>query len=936
MKTEYPGSFSFLYSQALQKYARFFLWVCFALLSSYSIAQVSTGYTFSRVTTPTHAAMAGGTTLASGTGATMDDALYTNVPIGFAFNFNGLDYTTVGVSTNGFIWFGATNPATTEYAPISSVTAMEGLASGFGGNLIGRQATATLKYTTTGTCPNRVFMVQWFNFKVVGKSSQFDLQITLTEGTNQVELHVYDQPYLVADNYTAQVGIRGSSNADFNNRSVTCTTNWTGSIAGTVNTASCMINGVSCSCFPANTQRFRYICNATAGTNTWTGAINGDWFNAGNWSLGKIPNTYHSIVIPSSLGTYPILTGTASTFCKSLTIGTGASLTTDPAYTGTLTVNGNVANDGFIINGGTNYITLNGTSSSTISGTGDFTQADFSLSGPCANYSQSNTLVIRKLAITASATLNMNNYNLLVLSVFNQVGTINQSTGTLQIEDPAPTLTNATFNEGTGLTYFAIGTTTSPANQLIPSITYYDLKVNTNNGYTATIGNGSTVSCNNFVIQNPAASGGIASVANAIIVNKNFDLSPTGNTPTVNLNANITVSGLGTTTLYLGVINTGANRLIITNSASTAVVAGAGNTNYTLSYINGNLRRYIAPAAGGNYDFPLGDAGSSRYAILKDGALSGGGFTYLDAYFGPLANHLDADMMAVPVCETTETGVCYGHICTEGVWFFDPDFQPTSGTYIMITYINNFAGLADDNFSILKRPSTSLTGADWSDGGGVRPASMQPGRILANGYALRDNLSSFSQFGIATDPLISLPVSWLSLTAKKSGKANLVEWVTASEKNNNYFTVERSTDALQFSPIGMLPALGNSSMQMNYSKTDETPPEGISYYRIRQTDVNGRSSYSKIVSLSRQGSDLELVNVFYNEEQGMLEVSLTCADQCVTNIELYDMRGTNVYVSSENAAMRNKILIPAFNLSKGVYLLKLSVGDQIITKKVIL
>src|SRR4051812_41221329 len=156
--------------------------VLFSLLFSSAKAQVSTGYTWSYITTPAHAAMSGGTLLASGTGASMDDALYQNIPIGFTFNFNGADYTTVGVSTNGFIWFGSTNPATTEYNPISSATAMSGVAAVFAANLIGRSnagtasnPTSLLKYTTTGTCPSRVFMVEWLNMKVVGKSSRIDL-----------------------------------------------------------------------------------------------------------------------------------------------------------------------------------------------------------------------------------------------------------------------------------------------------------------------------------------------------------------------------------------------------------------------------------------------------------------------------------------------------------------------------------------------------------------------------------------------------------------------------------------------------------------------------------------------------------------------------------------------------------------------------------------
>jgi hypothetical protein len=102
-------------------------------------AQVSTGHSFS-YTTATYTAVSGGTTLASGTGASMDDALYTGIPIGFTFKFNNVNYTTVGVSTNGFIWFGSNNPLSTTYSPISYAGSMDAAISVYGRDLIGHPA----------------------------------------------------------------------------------------------------------------------------------------------------------------------------------------------------------------------------------------------------------------------------------------------------------------------------------------------------------------------------------------------------------------------------------------------------------------------------------------------------------------------------------------------------------------------------------------------------------------------------------------------------------------------------------------------------------------------------------------------------------------------------------------------------------------------------
>jgi hypothetical protein len=897
------------------------------LLSCAGFSQVSSGYTFSYSTSPGHTAVSGGTVLGSNS---VNDANYT-VPIGFTFNYNGTDYTQVGVNSNGFLYFGSTAPAVNEYAPLSSASAMVGVVAGYAGNMAGRASGSKLWYVTTGTCPNRVFTVEWLNVKGGGGSSRLDLQISLYETSNVIDLHPYDQPYLVSDVINGQMGIRGTSNADYLNRMVSCSGgNWNPTSAGSSNTSTAEINGSACvSMYPPNTSRYRYTPNTSITTATWNGNASSDWFSAANWTPSAVPNSYNNISIPAGTPNYPVLTGSANVYCRNMTIAAAASLSSGAGYTGTLTITGNLVNNGTIVNSGSNYMVLNGSTGSTLGGSGSFTSADLSLSGPCANYTLANSVVIRKLAITANSTLSMNGFNLTVYTVLNQVGTINQSTGLLQIEDPLPTLTNATFNENTGTTLFAIGTNTSPGNQTVPSITYYNLSVNTNNGFTASIGNGSATTCSSLNVQNPGAAGGIAAVINVLAVNGNFNLAPTGNNLAMNLSANVSVTG--TTTLYKGVISTGSNRIIISNSAAAAVIAGAGNTNYTLSYVNGNLRRLIANGITANYDFPLGDAVSSHYAILYDNGLTGGGFSMLDGSFGALVNHTDASMVAT---EPSEPGVSYTHICNEGVWFLDPDFQPTGGTYDIQAYVNSFAGLADDQFSILKRSSTSVTGADWDNGGvaATRPSSLLPGRTIASGFALRYGLSSFSQFGIATQTMVVLPVELISFSGKNAGRKHLLEWITATELNNDHFNLERSGDGLVFSSIGTLPGAGNSNSLLHYDFTDYEPLNGIAYYRLKQTDYNGQFKYSNTISLELRDDQLQILSAGQTEEG--LEVTVNCSGSCVLEIELYDMQGKRIIFLPKTVAEAGKIRLLFGTLSTGLYVLRAKSGSETVAIKI--
>src|SRR5690606_19460807 len=97
------------------------------------------------------------------------------VTIPFNFNYNGAQYSSMNVSTNGFITFGATPPVTTTTVPISATVAYEGAVSAFGRDLSGvfdvNGISSTLSYETVGIAPNREMVVQWTNFRPVSSTS---------------------------------------------------------------------------------------------------------------------------------------------------------------------------------------------------------------------------------------------------------------------------------------------------------------------------------------------------------------------------------------------------------------------------------------------------------------------------------------------------------------------------------------------------------------------------------------------------------------------------------------------------------------------------------------------------------------------------------------------------------------------------------------------
>ncbi|MCE3296002.1 MAG: hypothetical protein K0R65_1716 [Crocinitomicaceae bacterium] len=99
-----------------------------------------------------------------------------------------------------------------------------------------------------------------------------------------------------------------------------------------------------------------------------------------------------------------------------------------------------------------------------------------------------------------------------------------------------------------------------------------------------------------------------------------------------------------------------------------------------------------------------------------------------------------------------------------------------------------------------------------------------------------------------------LPVDLLSFSGKNRGCQNRVEWKTASESKNNFFTVEKSTDGTEFFDLVQINGAGNSDQLLKYSVVDPKPAE-ITYYRLSQTDFDGRQVYYETILVYAQKDD---------------------------------------------------------------------------------
>ncbi|MDZ7647088.1 MAG: T9SS type A sorting domain-containing protein [Cytophagales bacterium] len=171
-----------------------------------------------------------------------------------------------------------------------------------------------------------------------------------------------------------------------------------------------------------------------------------------------------------------------------------------------------------------------------------------------------------------------------------------------------------------------------------------------------------------------------------------------------------------------------------------------------------------------------------------------------------------------------------------------------------------------------------------------------------------------------TDASVPLPIELLSFNAGAEKAGVKVTWSTASELNNDFFTVQRSQDAEQWQNVIKVKGSGNSNERIDYETTDGLPFTGVSYYRLKQTDLDGQYSYSSVKRVEMdKGFDLK---VYPNPSSGRFTIS-TGFELQPENIKLYNSIGQQMSVELD---YKNGSTILESNLSKGIYILKVSHG----------
>ena len=384
---------------------------------------------------------------------------------------------------------------------------------------------------------------------------------------------------------------------------------------------------------------------------------------------------------------------------------------------------------------------------------------------------------------------------------------------------------------------------------------------------------------------------------------------------------NETVSG--TINLTSGLINMGANTLILSNSAINSLA-------FTSGYVSGKFQRAIAGNTTGQYLFPLG-VSSSLSRVLTLNILTG---TSTAGNITTEFNSSDAGGFSVPLNDNGYTVDTYSK---EGYWKLTP-VTITGMNYKLSLEAKSIGGVQNPaSLRILERIASvwSVQGTHVNGTGIVSdPTANRTGLTLFGDYVIAGNSSENTLTG-------TLPVEMKSFTSGVKDNSVNLNWSTTSEINNLGFDIERTDNInTSWSKIGFVKGNGTSTHINNYNFSDTKLQTGKYHYRLKQVDFNGNFEYYNLqneISISTPDK-FNLSQNFPNPFNPATKIEFQISNQSDVNLTVFDISGrlVSTLVNKNLQAGYYKIEFDGSKLSSGTYFYTLKADNNVSVKKMVL
>jgi hypothetical protein len=381
-----------------------------------------------------------------------------------------------------------------------------------------------------------------------------------------------------------------------------------------------------------------------------------------------------------------------------------------------------------------------------------------------------------------------------------------------------------------------------------------------------------------------------------------------------------------------GLLNTTTTYELVMLSGSTT----AAGTSASTSYVNGPMAYQKSSAGISTLNFPIGNSPDCRPFILTVNHTNNTLYIYQAQLFNASAKALG---YTLPPSVTNVSGVHYYTIGrTNAAGVSQPNANLGGNQTIQIFFGAN--DLVTDGSTLTIVKNVFSTPSNWIDIGGVGAPPASGGANLTGSVTSTSAPSvfnSFSTFALANEVGGSnvLPIGLLYFDAVADNNRVDLTWGTSSESNNSYFTIEKSQDGINFEFVQRVNTLafnGNSNLPLTYSAQDMNPYSGLSYYRLKQTDLDGKSTYSRIDPVNFDQKTA--ISIYPNPTRGTVYISGVEVSQTSITVEWLDVSGK--LLSSENVPVQGgmAVLNPHFN--NGVYLLRFMSGGTFRMQSIII
>ena len=229
------------------------------------------------------------------------------------------------------------------------------------------------------------------------------------------------------------------------------------------------------------------------------------------------------------------------------------------------------------------------------------------------------------------------------------------------------------------------------------------------------------------------------------------------------------------------------------------------------------------------------------------------------------------------------------------------------------------------------------TAANWLSSDSLGTVDIASNKVTVTSQS--EVLLGKSKWWTLVDESMPLPISLLTFTGECLNETVKIEWVTALEINNEYFNVERSADGINFTSISKIDGAGNSTKTLKYSTIDFSPLKGWSYYRLKQTDLDGTMTTSKVIVVRECNYNTTQLSTYayFNPDQQNIKVFIATDTPLKFSVALYNALGS--LIASKDIVSfvgKNQIAFEGLKQPAGVCMVVIRTSEKNFSHKIII